>query len=135
MDEPPIQRSRGAVTGAEFQFGTVISALLFLYFGFWNPFLVDASESLSQQYSVIAFNWMARIVGIGLLAVAGLSYLRLPFAAALDFFLAVLAAAGCLAAGAIWIFNGYSSTGFIVLVFGLWNASAARSSWIYWRKR
>jgi hypothetical protein len=116
---------------AESPFMSIISALLFLYIGFWlRP--VGMSDSELYNGSVTAFVWMARIVGIGLLVVAGLTYARLPSVNGLDFVLASLATAGCVATGAIWIAYG-DTMGFLLLIFGVLNGSSARAAWRIWR--
>jgi hypothetical protein len=112
---------------------TVVVALLFLYLGFFAPFMPYDNDPALQKISIHAFNWMARIVGFGLLLVAALSYARVALAVPLNFVLALLAAAGCLGAGAVWMANGYS-TGFLILIFGVLNAYAARGAWVVWRQ-
>jgi hypothetical protein len=125
----PENRPRPPV--AESPFMSIISALLFLYIGFWlRP--VGMSDEELYDGSVAVFVWMARIVGIGLLVVAGLTYLRLPFVYALDLILALLATVGCVATGVIWLAYGDGS-GWLLLIFGLLNASAARAAWRIWR--
>jgi hypothetical protein len=116
---------------AESPLMSIISALLFLYIGFGMG-LVGLSDQELYNGSVTAFVWMARIVGIGMLVVAGLTYVRLPFVYALDFILALLATVGCVVTGVIWIVYGDRS-GYLLLIFGLLNASAARSAWRLWR--
>jgi hypothetical protein len=116
---------------ADSPFMSIISALLFLYVGFWLH-LVGISDNQLYNESVTVFVWMARIVGIGLLLVAVLTYARLPLMHTLDLILALLATAGCLITGVIWIACGDTS-GYLLLVFGLLNASAARSAWRLWR--
>ena len=116
---------------ADSPFMSIISALLFLYVGFWMG-LAGMSDDPLYNGSVTAFVWMARVVGIGMLVVAGLIYLRLPFVYALDLVLALLATAGCVATGVIWIAYGDGS-GYLLLIFGLVNASAARAAWRGWR--
>ena len=118
---------------ADSPFMSIISALLFLYVGFGMG-LVGISGERLYDGSVTAFVWMARIVGIGMLVVAGLTYTRLPFTHVLNFILALLATIGCLATGVIWIAYGDSS-GYLLLVFGLVNGSAARSGWRIWQPR
>jgi len=96
--------------------------------------LVGVSGSPLYDGSVTAFVWVARIVGIGMLVVAGLIVLRLPFAHPLNFLMALLATVGCLAAGAVWLAYGDRS-GVLILLFGLLNGSAARSAWLNSRRR
>ncbi len=125
----PERRPRPPV--AESPFMSIISALLFLYIGFWMG-LVGISGDRLYDGSVTAFVWMARIVGIGMLVVAGLTYARLPLVYPLSFIMALLATIGCLAAGVIWIVYGDSS-GYLLLIFGLLNGSAARAAWRIWQ--
>ncbi len=117
----------------ESPFMSIISALLFLYVGFWlKP--VGMMEEQFYNDSVTAFVWMARIVGIGLLVVAALTYARQPFVYPLNFIMALLATIGCLATGVIWIAYGDGS-GYLIVIFGLVNASATRSAWRIWQRR
>lgn len=110
---------------------TVVSAALFLYVGFGLG-LVGISGDPVYDGSITAFTWGARIVGVGLLLVAALAYFHVPGALLLDFALAALAAAGCLIVRAIWIAFG-DLEGVLIVLFGLLNASAARSAWRRWR--
>jgi hypothetical protein len=112
---------------------TLIAAAIFGYFGFIAPFMV-VEEPLSQRVTILIFNWMARVVCVGLGAVFLLGMLRSSFAAPLNWGLTVLAAAGCLIAGATWLFNGYTAEGFLIVLFGALNASAARGAWRAWRQ-
>ena len=133
MEETPAPRERPPRPMAESPFMSIMVALLFLYVGFGVK-LIGVSGDPLHDGSVAAFVWMARVVGIGMLAVAGLTYARLPLAYPLSFAAALLATVGCLAAGAIWVAYG-DRAGFLILIFGLLNASAARSAWLVWRKR
>ncbi len=108
----------------------LVSAGLFLYVGFALG-LSGASGNWLYDGSVTAFTWGSRMVGIGLLVTTALEYFRLPGGALLDLVLSLLAAAGCLVIGAIWL--GFGGTdGLLVLLFGLLNGSAARSAWQRW---
>ncbi len=127
----PERRPRPPV--AESPFMLIISALLFLYVGFWMG-LVGISGDRLYDGSVTAFVWMARVVGIGMLVIAGLTYARLPLVYPLNFIMALLATIGCLATGVIWIVHGNSS-GYLLLIFGLVNGSAARAAWCIWQPR
>jgi hypothetical protein len=118
-------------TGSDL-FVTLISAALFLYVGFGLG-LVGVTDNPLYDGSVAALVWGARVVGVGLLVVAVLVALKLPFADALDFFLAALASAGCLVIGAIWIAFGTTANGFLLILFGLLNGHAARTAWLRWR--
>jgi hypothetical protein len=109
---------------------SLISAGLFLYVGFGLG-LTGISESAVYNGSVTALVWGARGIGIGLLVALGLTYLRVPGVALLDFVLAGLATVGCLIIGVIWLV--YSDIqGVLLLLFGLLNASAARQAWSGW---
>ena len=127
MSEGP-SSSRTPPTG-EPAIYTLISAALFLYFGFFVQLLTYESDPLVQRASVAAFVWMARIVGVGLLLIAGLDYLRVPFSAPLNLAVSALAAAGCIVCGAIWLVNGYAPNGVLLLLFGLLNAASVRGAW------
>ena len=131
----PEYEQRPAAPAGDLSFMTIISALIFLYFGFMAPYIPFEDDPVLQKYSILGFNWMARIVGIGLLIVAGLTYARIKLAEPLDFFLALLAAVGCVGAGLVWMMHGYTANGVLIGIFGLLNASAARSAWIAWRSR
>ena len=133
MDETPTppaseQRSRAI---NESPFMSIVSALLFLYVGFGLG-LVGVSGDPLYDGSVTAFVWMAKIVGIGMLAVAAMIYARLQLVYPVNFVLALLATVGCLAAGAVWLAYGDGS-GILILIFGLLNAGGARSAWLIWR--
>jgi len=110
---------------------SLISACLFLYVGFGLG-LGSVSGNPIYDGSITAFVWGARIVGIGLLVVAGLSYWGGGIAHAADLAVATLAAVGCVAVGVIWLAFG-DRDGILVLLFGLLNGSAARAAWLRWR--
>jgi len=110
---------------------SLVSAGLFLYVGFILN-LAGISGNAIYDGSVTAFTWGARIVGIGILVTALMSLARVPGAALLDMLVSMLAAAGCLAVGVIWMV--YSDMeGVLVLLFGILNTSAARAAWQRWR--
>jgi hypothetical protein len=121
---PPV---RTPSTGDSSAFFSLLSAAIFLYVGFFTG-LRGISGNAIYDGSVLGFVWMARIVGIGLLIVAGLAFVGQSWAAKLDAVLAGVAALGCLAVGAIWLAFG-DMQGILILIFGLLNASAARSVW------
>jgi hypothetical protein len=129
---PPPTERRIQPTG-ESPFWSIISAVLFLYIGFGLG-LTGVSDSPFYNGSVTVFAWLARIVGIGLLIVAGLAYTRLPFAAPLSFAMGLLATVGCLAIGAVWLFHGDGS-GLLILLFGALNGNSTRSAWLAWQGR
>lgn len=106
---------------------SLVSAGLFLYVGFGLG-LVGISGNVLYDGSVTALVWGARVVGIGILVVTALTYLRLPGAAFLDLLISGLAAGGCVVVGVIWL-AFQDMQGILLLVFGLFNASAARSAW------
>ncbi|MFH1746713.1 MAG: hypothetical protein ABIG44_06665 [Planctomycetota bacterium] len=110
---------------------SLVSAGLFLYVGFMLG-LEGRSDSIVYNASVSALVWGARVVGIGLLITTFMTFVRAPGADALDFFMATLAAGGCLVIGAIWI--AYSDMqGILLLLFGALNLSAARAAWAQWQ--
>jgi len=131
----PEPQQRPAQPPADSPFMSIISALIFIWFGFIAPFVAFENDPPLQKLSITAFNWMARIVGIGLLLVVGLSYARVSLARPLDFFLALLATVGCWGAGLIWLINGYTTTALLILIFGLLNGSATRTAWRIWQRR
>ncbi|MGE0479401.1 MAG: hypothetical protein AB7Q17_02905 [Phycisphaerae bacterium] len=124
--DAPRARSVDELVG-ESAFYTLLSALLFLYVGFYRPMIGVSGDALYDG-SVAAFKWMGRIVGIGLLLVALLVYLRIPLAALAEALLSTLAAAGCLAIAAIWILHR-DSDGYLVGIFGLLNSFVAWGAW------
>lgn len=128
-DRPPIRdeyvRARGGM--GEDMLWTLISAGLFLYVGFGWGLSPTSDAAPLYALSVHAFTWMARIVGIGLVVVAALCALRLPFADWLNVGVSALAAAGCAFVAAVWI--AYSDgQGYLILLFALVNAMATRSA-------
>jgi hypothetical protein len=113
---------------------TFVSAGIFLYFGF--PGSVGISDSAVYNHAVTAFVWSARIIGVGLAVVGLMLLLRLPGTALLDLGLAAVATAVCFVIGGIWIvYGGGDANGFLLLIFGLVNASATRAAWMEWRAR
>jgi hypothetical protein len=109
---------------------SLVSAGLFLYVGFGMG-LVGASGDALYDGSVAALVWGARIVGFGILIAAAMSYFNVPGATLLDLALSVTAAAGCLVIGVIWMVYE-DAQGFLLLLFGLLNASAVRAAWQRW---
>ncbi len=118
--------------GGESILVTMISAGLFLWVGF-GVGLVGVSDSARDNASVAAFTWGARAVGIGLLIVAALTFFRVPFVLVIDLIVSFIAAGGCLIVGVIWILHDDRS-GFLLLLFGLFNSGAARNSWVRFRQ-
>ncbi len=114
-------------------FVSIISGGLFLYVGFGLG-LVGVSGNALYDGSVTALVWGARLVGIGILATAAMSYFRVPGAAALDLLVCVVAAAGCVVVGLIWL--AFSDMqGILLLLFGALNGSAVRGAWQRWQLR
>lgn len=112
------------VVAYESPFMTVVSACLFIWVGFfmsWGP----PSEHPVFDASVPVWVWGTRSIGIGLLVVAALAYLRVPFVVVLDAIVSVAAALVCLGVGAIWLYFGYRTEGFMIFIFGLFNSRAA----------
>lgn len=110
---------------------SLVSAGLFLFVGFAMG-LVGISESALYNGSVTALVWGARVIGIGILVVMALEYLRLGLAIVLDLMIAVLATVLCLVVGLIWIIST-DLQGFLLLLFGLLNGSTALAAWQRWR--
>ena len=108
---------------------TLVSAAIFLYFGFVSPFIPFDSDPPAQRYAVLGFTWMGRIVGVGLLVVFLLTMMRVSRVALLELVLAGLATIGCLLCGAIWMAHDYTQQGFLLLIFGLLNASTTHAAW------
>jgi hypothetical protein len=136
MSEPhplPYARKPRATEPAESLLVSIISAGLFLYVGFGMG-LEGISGNAIHDGSVDALVWGARIVGFGILIATAMSYFRVPGAALLDLVLAVLATGGCLGVGAIWLVYS-DQQGFLLVLFGLLNGSAARGAWRRWLAR
>jgi hypothetical protein len=136
MSEPtrePLDDARRATTvqAGSSPLMTLVSAGLFLYVGFGLG-LVGVSGHPVYDGSVAVFTWGARIVGVGLLVVFGLEAAKLPGTVLLDLIVSVIAAGICLVAGAIWLAFG-DLQGVLILLFGVFNGSAARAAWIRWR--
>lgn len=128
MDERDQHAPRPArQAGGEGVFMTLISAAIFLYVGFGMGLAPFDSAPEPYRLATIGFVWMARIVGVGLLLVAVMGMMRVRGALMIECGLAGLAAAICLLTGAIWIYYG-DNQGFLLLLFGLLNGSAARSA-------
>lgn len=106
---------------------SLISAALFLYVGFGLG-LRGVSSQPVYDGSVTLLVWMARVVGIGLLCVAALEFAGVRGAALFDALLAGIAAVVCLGVGGVWIAYA-DSQGWLLFIFALVNASAARSAW------
>jgi len=113
-------------------FWTVVSGLIFLYYGFYAPFIPPADPPV-VTYAVIGFTWMARIVGVGMILVAILQKSGLPGASLINMVAAVLAALGCVVAGSILFMHQYTHPGFLMLAFGLLNIGSARAAIASWR--
>lgn len=111
---------------------TLVSAGLFLYVGFGMGGLVGISSSAIYNGSVTALVWGARIIGIGILGGAALSYMRIPGAVFLDLVISAAATALCVGVGAIWLQHG-DTQGVLLLIFALVNAGATRGAWLRWR--
>ena len=118
--------------GGESILMTLVSAGLFLWVGFGLG-LAGVSDSALYNTSVAAFTWGARAVGVGLLLVAALTFFRVPFVLVIDLIVSFIAAGGCLIVGVIWILHDDRS-GFLLLLFGVFNFGAARSSWVRFRQ-
>jgi|GEM_PF-4379153 len=128
-NRPPPRRD----TGGESPFGLMLSGVLFLYVGFGLG-LVGVSGDALYDGSIVALVWTARVVGIGLLALSGLTLLRLPFVTPLNLLFSALASLGCLIPGAIWLVHG-DMQGVLLCIFGLWNGAATINIWRAWKAR
>jgi hypothetical protein len=113
-------------------FMTLFSAALFLYVGFGRG-LVGISGDWLYDQSVAVFVWGCRIVGIGLVIVAGLIGLRLPGAVTIDLVMSVLATLLTGVVGAIWLFHADLMNGFLLLLFTMLNANVTRNAWLRWQ--
>lgn len=112
---------------------SLLSAGLFLYVGFFLG-LEGVSGDPVYDGSVAVLTWGARLVGIGILATIGMTYLHVPGVAAVDFLLALLATLLCACVGAVWLAYG-DGQGLLLLLFALLNGSATRAAWTRWRFR
>jgi hypothetical protein len=134
MSEPLPHARRQPPAGGSNVLMTFVSAGIFLYFGYSGS--VGISDSSVYNQSVTAFVWSARIIGFGLAVVGLMLLLRVPGTALLDLVLAAAATAVCFIIGGIWlVFGGGDMNGFLLLVFGLLNASGTRAAWCEWRAR
>ncbi len=126
----PHEASRPGVPsgGLDTDLATVVFALVFLYYGFGSG-LVGTSSSAFYNGSVAAFVWMARAVGVGMLAeLAARRMAGAAIADRLDLVVGVVAAGGCVIIGGIWI--AYADwSGLLLLAFGVYNATVVRGSW------
>lgn len=109
---------------------SLIAAGLFLYVGFGLGLVGAAQPDKYPLYhaSIVAFVWMARIVGIGLGLLALAEFAGLRGAALLDALLAGVAALVCAAVGAIWIAHS-ETQGWLLVIFALVNGAASRDAW------
>lgn len=126
---PPSVPPSAAVHDAERSdsiFGTLISAGIFLYVGFGMG-MTGVSNSELYNFSVSAFTLGAKGVGIAFLVVAGLRLMGARFSAVLELMAEIIAALGCLVIGGVWVMHGDTS-GFLLLLFGTWNAYVARGT-------
>lgn len=98
-------------------FWTVITALIFLYLGFGLG-LEGISDSRAYNLSVTAFVWIARVVGIGLIAVVVLSRVWPRASAWLYVALSAVATVGCVAVGVVWIAHS-DAQGLLIAILGL----------------
>jgi hypothetical protein len=111
----------------------LISAAIFLYVGFGLG-LVGTSGDKLYDGSVLAFVWMARVVGVALVLVAILLFTGMPGAGFINLTASILATVGCAATGAVWMLHG-DMQGFLLLIFAAVNGSAARRAWQDWQSR
>lgn len=123
----PRESASGATYGDDSPLMTLVSAAIFLYVGFWMGLTPLSDAPLAYKFSVWGFTWMGRIAGIALLVVAGLGFARVGGGALawLDAAVSVLACAGCLLCGAVWLAYG-DMQGVLLVALGLLNGSAAR---------
>ncbi|MFN0136699.1 MAG: hypothetical protein ACKVS9_11360 [Phycisphaerae bacterium] len=108
---------------------TIISAVVFLYFGFYRSYTPTADAAPFYALSVHGFTWMARTVGIGLLIVAGLTFARLPASEWVNLIVSVIAAFGCLAIATTWLLYN-DGDWILIMLFGLLNLGAVRGAWL-----
>ena len=106
----------GAPAG-ESGFWTLITSLIFLYLGFGLG-LEGISESRVYNLSVSAFVWIARIVGVGLVAVVVLARFAPWAAGRLHVALSAVASVGCVTVGVVWLAHA-DVQGLLVAILGL----------------
>lgn len=132
MSEPLPRARQQPPAGGSNVLITFVSAGIFLYFGFSGR--VGISDSPVYNQAVTAFVWCARLIGAGLAVVGLMLLLRVPGAGLLDLVLAAAATAACFIIGVIWLVFGRGDiNGFLLLIFGLLNASGTRAAWAEWR--
>ena len=106
-----------APPAGESAFWTLITALIFLYFGFGLG-LEGISDSRVYNLSVAAFVWIARIVGVGLIVVVALQRFVPRSALWLHVALSAVATVGCVAVGLIWLAHN-DWQGLLIGILGL----------------
>ncbi len=109
---PPVGMPAG-----ESGFWTIITALIFLYLGFGLG-LEGISDSRLYNLSVSAFVWIARIVGLGLIAVVALARFAPRLARGLHMALSAVATIGCIAVGIVWIVHS-DAQGLLIAILGI----------------
>lgn len=111
---------------------TFVSAALFLYVGFGLGLVGTSPDNALFNASVSILTWGARIVGVLLLVSGTMTLTGARGGAPADFAVSALAALLCLLVGIIWVSNG-TTYGYMLLLFGLLNSSAAWNAWQRWR--
>ena len=111
---------------------TFVSAALFLYVGFGLGLVGTSPDNAVFNASVSVLTWGARIVGVLLLVSGTLTLTGARGGAPADFAASALAALLCLLVGIVWVSNG-TTYGYILLLLGLLNSSAAWNARQRWR--
>lgn len=122
-ERSPVVDHRGV---GELAFFPLIAGGVFLYYGF--NLLPGDNGVAAYDFAIDLFRWMARIVGVGLLVVAGLAFMKQPAARVLDLVISSLACLGCLIVGGIWIFYG-DNDGLLILLLAAVNGWSAQAAW------
>ncbi len=101
---------------------------LMLLVGFWLG-LKGVSPSEIYNHSVTVFNWTMRVGGIVMLVIAALAYAGWRPVLAVDVIFAGAVGVVMIGVGLIWVVNGDSLHGILVLLFGGLFVRSGLNSW------
>jgi hypothetical protein len=129
-EQPNPQRARPIVPSGESAFMSILAAALFLYVGFGlSPVYIG---NAIRDGAIAAFFWMARIVGVGLVAVAALAFVNRTLSSLLNLVMGAIATVGCTGAGVILLAYGEVWNAVLLILFGAVNGHATRNAWQSW---
>lgn len=107
-------------------FFPLVAGGVFLYYGF--KLLPGDNGVAAYDFAIDLFRWMARIVGVGLVMVAALAFMKQPAARILDIVISVIAFVGCIVVGGIWLAYG-DNDGILILLLAAVNGWSAKAAW------